>query len=99
LTREPCPGGSAACTGGGAVRESFCSAFASGALAAIGGGGGNGGGAETLEILIETILSWISCLDCVPRRKTSHESRRRICFDRGQSGATVNGKRAASLKC
>jgi hypothetical protein len=60
LTRVPCPGGNGACAGGGAVRESFWSAFTSaGALAVTGCGGGNGGGAVTLEILIEAILFWI----------------------------------------
>jgi hypothetical protein len=58
LTRVPCPGGNAGCTGGGAVRESSW-VVASGGLVWTGCGGGNGGGAVTLEILIEAILFWI----------------------------------------
>jgi hypothetical protein len=54
LTRVPWPGGSAACTGGGTLRESF-SSFTSGGLGWTGGGGATGGDAPTLEILIETI--------------------------------------------
>jgi hypothetical protein len=51
LTLVPWPGGSAACTGGGALRESL-SSFGSGGLVWT-GGGVTGGGALTLEILIE----------------------------------------------
>jgi hypothetical protein len=54
LTLVPWPGGSGACTGGGALRESL-SSFGSGGLAWTGGGGAIGGAALTLEILIETI--------------------------------------------
>jgi hypothetical protein len=52
LTLVPWPGGSAACTGGGALRESL-SSFTSGGLVWTGGGGATGGGALTLETLIE----------------------------------------------
>jgi hypothetical protein len=59
FTRVPCPGGNAACTGGGAVRESSWSAVTAGGLVSTGCGGADGGAAVTLEILIKQ--SFLSC--------------------------------------